>query len=327
MEAASLNYYVRPLAVPDDVYYNRQRWHYEMINLPAAWERGLGDGVVVAVVDTGIRRNHPDLSSQLVTGYDFVRNLGQAGDGNGIDPNPEDPGDSNDGSPSSFHGTHVAGTVAAASNNSAGVAGVAWNAKIMPLRALGIGGGTTYDVQQAVRYAAGLPNDSGGVPARPADVINLSLGGGGFSSVDQAVYAQVAEKGIILVSAAGNQSSSQFSYPASYDGVISVSAVNINKARASYSNFGSRVDIAAPGGDSSTRDVNGDGVPDLILSTSADDSNSFGIRDSYALLQGTSMASPHVAGVVALMKSIYPALTIGDFEELPGAVTTPLVGD
>ena len=330
VEVAELNYYVKPYAVPDDVYYNRQRWHYEMISLPAAWENSLGDDVIVAVVDTGIRSNHPDLAGQLVPGYDFVSNLSQAGDGDGRDSNPEDPGDSDSGTPSSFHGTHVAGTVAAATNNNCangtcqGVAGVAWNAKIMPLRALGIGGGTTFDVREAVRYAAGL--SSIGQPARRADVINLSLGGGGFSAIDQALYDQIADLGIVVVAAAGNESSSQFSYPASYNNVISVSAVNINRQRAPYSNFGSRVDVAAPGGDSSTRDVNGDGVADLILSTSADDSNPFSIRDTYTLLQGTSMASPHVAGVVALMKSVYPTLTAGDFEDLlaEGIITDDL---
>nr|MDJ0879221.1 S8 family serine peptidase [Halieaceae bacterium] len=303
---AGLNYYVKPTAIPNDTFYNQQSWHYEMINLPLAWDEPLrGDGVIVAVLDTGIRRNHPDMAGQLVSGWDFFSD----------DSNPEDPGDGVSGAPSSFHGTHVAGTVAAASNNNRGVAGVAWNAQIMPIRVLGPGGGTSFDVLQGIRFAAGLENDSGTLPARPADVINLSLAGGGFSSFDQAIYELVAESGIIIVAAAGNDSTSQFAYPASYNGVISVSAVNINRARAAYSNFGSRVDVAAPGGDGLTNDVNGDGVPDLVLSTSADDTTG-SIRDIYALLQGTSMASPHVAGVAALMKAIYPELTHGEFETL-----------
>ncbi len=303
---AGLNYYVQATAIPDDPFYAQQSWHYEMINLPLAWDQGIvGDGVTVAVLDTGIRRNHPDLQGQLVSGWDFVDD----------DSNPEDPGDGTNGAPSSFHGTHVAGTVAAATNNDRGVAGVAWNARIMPIRVLGPGGGTSFDVLQGLRYAAGLENDSGRLPARRADVINLSLAGGGFSSFDQAVYNQVAASGIIIVAAAGNDSTSQFAYPASYDGVVSVSAVNINRTRASYSNFGSRIDVAAPGGDGFTNDVNGDGVLDLVLSTAADDSSGV-IRDTYALLQGTSMASPHVAGVAALMKAIYPALTHQQFENL-----------
>ncbi|MEE4190190.1 MAG: S8 family serine peptidase [Halieaceae bacterium] len=303
---AGLNYYVQATAIPDDPFYNQQRWHYEMINLPLAWEEPLrGENVIVAVLDTGIRRNHPDFAGQLVSGWDFFDD----------DSNPEDPGDGQGGAPSSFHGTHVAGTVAAASNNDRGVAGVAWNAQVMPIRVLGPGGGTSFDVLQGVRFAAGLENDSGTLPARRADVINMSLAGGGFSSFDQAVYDVVSESGVIIVAAAGNDATSQFAYPASYDGVISVSAVNINRARASYSNFGSRVDVAAPGGDGFTNDVNGDGIADLVLSTAADDSTGV-IRDVYGLLQGTSMASPHVAGVAALMKAIYPALTHSEFENL-----------
>jgi serine protease len=308
VDYAGLNYYVQAAATPNDTFYNQQSWHYEMINLPLAWERDLkGDDVIVAVVDTGIRRNHPDFAGQLVSGWDFFAD----------DSNPEDPGDGENGAPSSFHGTHVAGTVAAASNNNRGVAGVAWNAKIMPVRVLGPGGGTSFDVLQGVRFAAGLDNDSGTLPARRADVINLSLAGGGFSSFDQALYSQVASLGVIIVAAAGNDSTSQFAYPASYDKVISVSAVSINKTRARYSNFGSKVDVAAPGGDGFTNDVNGDGVADLILSTGADDSAGV-IQDSYRLLQGTSMASPHVAGVAALMKAIYPPLTHAEFESLLG---------
>ncbi len=303
---AGLNYYVQATATPNDTFYNQQSWHYELINLPLAWDQNIiGDGVIVAVLDTGIRRNHPDLQGQLVNGWDFFAD----------DSNPEDPGDGQNGAPSSFHGTHVAGTVAAASDNGRGVAGVAWNARIMPIRVLGPGGGTSFDVLQGMRFAAGLENDSGTLPARRADVINLSLAGGGFSSFDQAVYNEVAALGIIIVAAAGNDATSQFAYPASYDSVVSVSAVNINRARASYSNFGSRIDVAAPGGDGFTNDVNGDGVVDLVLSTAADDSSGV-IRDTYALLQGTSMASPHVAGVAALMKAIHPALTHQEFETL-----------
>ena len=125
-------------------FYNQQRWHYEMINLPAAWDRSLGDNTIVAVIDTGILSTHPDLEGQLVSGYDFVSPPSLAQDGDGIDPDPEDPGGEFS---AAFHGTHVAGTVAAATNNAPlgsslgrGVAGVAWNAKVMPLRALGSGG-------------------------------------------------------------------------------------------------------------------------------------------------------------------------------------------
>ena len=325
VESADLNYYVSPALTPNDAYYRDQRWHYEMINLPAAWDQGLGDDVIVAVVDTGVLINHQDFSGQLVDGYDFIADPDTAADGDGIDPNPDDPGDASGASRSSFHGTHVAGTIAAASNNARGVSGVAWNARIVPLRALGVGGGTSYDVLQAVRFAAGLENDSGELPARAADIINLSLSGGGFSSSADTLYREVSERGIIVVAAAGNEASSAFAYPASYTDVFSVSAVNINRERASYSNFGSRIDLAAPGGDSTTRDVNGDGIDDLILSMSGDDSSE-PIRGTYALLQGTSMASPHVAGVFALMKSVYPALSTTDLRSLlqQGLITDDL---
>lgn len=306
VDTVGLNYRVQAAIIPNDPFYNRgQSWHYEMINLPAAWDISLGDGVIVAVIDSGIRTNHPDLQTQLLPGYDFFDD----------DNDPLDPGESTDGSLSSFHGTHVAGTVAAASNNGSGVAGVAWNARIMPLRVLGPGGGTSYDVLQAVRYAARLANDSGTLPAQRADVINLSLAGGGFNGFDQALYSEVTDMGLIVVAAAGNDSSSEFAYPASYQDVISVSAVNIDQNRAPYSNFGSAIDVAAPGGDSSTGDSNLDGAVDLILSTGADDTVT-PTQEAYTLLQGTSMATPHVAGTIALMKSIYPALKTADLEDL-----------
>ncbi|MEM0953733.1 MAG: S8 family serine peptidase [Pseudomonadota bacterium] len=307
---AGLNYHVYPTAItPGDQFYGFQAWQYEQISLPDAWEISQGNNTVVAVIDTGIRRNHPDLVGKLVAGYDFFDE----------DANPEDPGDAEDpADSSSFHGTHVAGTVGANTDNSLGVAGAGWNAQIMPLRVLGPGGGTTFDVLRAVRFAAGIPDSfdsSIPTPQRPADVINLSLAGGGFDGFAQDLFNQVAGLGIVVVAAAGNDSSSDFAYPASYDNVISVSATNINRTRASYSNFGSAVDVAAPGGDSVTNDTNGDGQPDLVLSTGADDSDG-SAEDVYTFLQGTSMAAPHVAGVIALMKSVYPQLTTDTVEAL-----------
>ncbi|MBE9540257.1 MAG: S8 family peptidase, partial [Proteobacteria bacterium] len=307
---AEPNYRVHALAVPNDTAYPTQ-WHYPLINLPAAWDMTTGvPEVIVAVIDTGILAGHPDLAGQTVPGYDFIRDPASAGDGNGIDPNPEDTGDGGSLGGSSFHGTHVSGTIAAASNNGFGVAGVAWNARIMPLRVLGIEGGTSYDVNQALRYAAGLPNDSGTLPEQRADIINLSLGGGGFSQSEQALYNDLRDAGVIVVAAAGNEGSRNFHYPSSYDGVISVSAVDIQRHITSYSNFGSDIDIAAPGGDNGT-DVNGDGFPDGILSTGAS-SNGF----VYSFLAGTSMASPHVAGVLALMKSVNTNLSPEDIDAL-----------
>ena len=320
---AEPNYIRRSTLVPGDQFYPLQ-WHYPLINLPQAWDITTGDSnVTVAVVDTGVLTAHPDLQGQLVAGYDFIRDPVNAGDGNGIDNDPDDPGDSGVGS-SSFHGTHVAGTVAAASNNVNGVTGSSWATRIMPLRALGLYGGTSYDISQAIRYAAGLSNDSGITLAQPVDIINLSLGGEVFSQQEQDLFNLVRNQGTIVIAAAGNNASSVPFYPASYNNVVSVSAVDINRQRTPYSNFGPFVDVAAPGGDS-TRDINGDGNPDAVLSTGGDDSSGT-LQLNYRFLQGTSMAAPHVAGVVALMKAVTPGLTPAQLDNLlaSGQITQDL---
>ncbi len=306
VQSAGLNYIRRILFAPNDPFYPYQ-WHYPQINLPQAWDVTTGANAIVAVIDTGVVLSHPDLQGQLVAGYDFIKDPAVAGDGDGIDPNPDDPGDHYDNGSSSFHGTHIAGTVAAATNNSVGVAGVAFSAKVMPLRALGIGGGYDYDIEQAVRFAAGLANDSGTVPPRRADVINLSVGGPGFSPGSQAAYDQARAAGVVIVAAAGNDGIDEMNYPAAFPGVIAVGAVDINKARAPYSNFGHWISVVAPGGNTA-QDVNGDGRPDGVLSTATTDRSGALVND-YAIWQGTSMATPHVAGVIALMKAVAPSLT------------------
>ncbi|MFT7554121.1 MAG: hypothetical protein ACI9LO_000433, partial [Planctomycetota bacterium] len=298
IEYAEPNYIYYPQLVPNDQFYSLQ-WHYPSINLPQAWDittgSTAGNDVIVAVVDTGAFLTHPEFAGQLVSGYDFISSTSMSNDGDGIDANPDDPGDNGQVGSSSWHGTHVAGTVAALSNNNSGVAGIAWGAKIMPVRTLGIGGGTNYDIIQSIRFAAGLSNDSNTVPAQRADIINLSLGGPGYSQASQDAYNAVSAAGVIVVAAAGNDNNNQLFYPASYDNVISVSATDFANNRAPYSNFGARIDIAAPGGNTGV-DLNNDGYGDGVLSTLVDDSS--GTRNpTFAFYQGTSMASPHVAGV------------------------------
>ncbi|VAW89668.1 hypothetical protein MNBD_GAMMA18-1654 [hydrothermal vent metagenome] len=312
---AEPNYIYQTTALANDEYYARQ-WHYPLIHLDSAWDLLPGtQPVVVAVIDSGTLPDHPDLQGQqLATGYDFVSSVANSGDGDGLDADPTDEHDGSDYYV--FHGAHVAGTIAAKSNNSLGVAGVAgdWPVKLMPLRVLGAMGGSSYDITQAIYYAAGLPNDSGIQLSGDdvASVINLSLGGSARSGVLEAAIAAAVDNGIIVVAAAGNDGSSAPFYPASMAGVVSVSAVGADKQLAPYSNYGAYIDIAAPGGNTRA-DFDRDGSPDGILSTAGSVVDG-GVEHNYIYLQGTSMASPHVAGVVALMKTIYPAMTTDMFD-------------
>ncbi|WP_192879367.1 S8 family serine peptidase [Microbulbifer sp. A4B17] len=287
-------------------------WHYSQIAVQDAWTTSTGAGVIVAVLDTGILSGHPDLEGQLVSGYDMVSDRLMAVDGDGIDPDPEDPGDDPLTTSDSWHGTHVAGTIAAATNNGVGIAGVAYDAKIMPVRVLGFGGGTDYDIAQGVYFAAGLDNDSGTVPDRRADVINMSLGGSGYSQTQQDAISAAREAGVIIVAAAGNSEEDASDYsPAGLDGVVTVAATREGGGAAWYTNYGSVVDLTAPGGETGEYVVDGG-----VLSTVGQETDDGEIEFTYEWMQGTSMAAPHVAGVIALMKEEWESMTPDNFDEL-----------
>jgi serine protease len=296
---------------PNDAHYNLQ-WHYEQIQLPAAWDLTVGgNSVVVAVIDSG-KLDHPDLVGRTVPGYDLISDAANAGDGDGVDPDPTDEGDGEAFVRSTFHGTHVAGTVGAMTDNVNGVAGVTWMGAVQHVRVSGISGATSFDIVNGILYAAGLP--AFGAPANPtpARVLNLSLGGPVSSQFEQDAVTAARNAGAVIVAASGNSYNSVLSYPASYQGVVSVAAVDLVASRAPYSTFNGMVDIAAPGGDV-TVDRNGDGYPDGVLSTRADDLVS-PLSYGYGFYQGTSMASPHVAGVAALMLSVAPNATPAQIE-------------
>jgi serine protease len=319
VEYAQPNYIFQVTATPNDSGFAKQ-WHYfdngsgagqapGGINLPTAWETNKGSStVVVAVIDTGILPNHEDISGSpnLANGYDLISDPAIGNDGDGRDANPTDPGDAiaanecypgSPAQPNSWHGTHVAGTIGVGkTNNALGVAGINWNVKLQAVRVLGKCGGTMVDINDAIRWAAGLPVP--GVPNNPtpAKVINMSLGGGAPCSASPATQAAINDavaKGVTVVVAAGNESSDASGFiPASCNGVITVAASDRRGYLATrYSNFGARVDIMAPGGDV-RQDSDNDGNPDGVLSM---------VEGGYAYYNGTSMAAPHTAGVAALL--------------------------
>ena len=310
---------IRALLTPNDTGFKDQ-WALSSsangrLNMPDAWSVTTGSSLtgpnpVIAVVDSGVMLKHPDLASKILPGYDFISDAGVAADNdppgvaNNRDANPDDPGDDE----KSYHGTHVSGIAAAIGNNRLGVAGVSWGARILPARILGVGGGAVSDMIDAVLWAAGIDSDDNAYPHNPnkADVINLSVGGKDpCSSAEQDAFNRVIASGTAVVIAAGNDNIDAWTTdPASCAGPIVVGAVGRDGTRASYSNYGSRVSIMAPGGDKNP----GGG----ILSTIKDAAGKAG----YGYKLGTSMAAPHVAGVIALMRSLRPSLSPGQLEDL-----------
>ncbi|MEO6595669.1 MAG: S8 family serine peptidase [Planctomycetota bacterium] len=317
----SPNYLLQPCIQPNDTYYDKQ-WHYPQINLPQAWDVTTGSAnVIVAVLDTGIVSAHPDFTGRIIGGFDMISNAAAARDGDGRDANPEDVGDLATPQGSSFHGTHVAGTIGANGNDGIGVAGVDWNCKLMPVRCLGQGGGSVDDIANAILFAARLPNGSGQLPPQRADIVNMSLGGPGFNAVLSQACNEAANAGVLLVAAAGNDNTNQGGSPAQFDSVLSVGATDLVRARAPYSNFSSTVDIWAPGGDMGA-DRNSDTFPDGVLSCAANDQGQL----FWKFENGTSMASPHVAGVAALVKAANSALTASQIRTILINTAVPVPG-
>jgi len=254
--------------LPNDIFYQEQyQWNLPVIETEKGWDISKGDkNIIIAVVDTGVDLDHPDLRHKLVKGYNAIDDNNNPNDDNG-------------------HGTHVAGIIASETNNSEGVAGITWYNQIMPVKTLAKDGyGYTFDIAKGIVWAT----DHG------ADVINLSLGNYQPATVLKEAIDYAYDKGVVLVAASGNDATNQPSYPAAFDEVLSVSAIGYSGERASFSNYGNYIDVAAPGID----------IPSTYF------------ENQYAALSGTSMASPHVSGLAGLILSTNPKLSNKEVMEI-----------
>ena len=316
---------LRRLAEPNDPYYaDGRQWYLRRpaagglaaLNLPPAWDHSTGSAAqVVAVDDSGIAYGHPDLQNKLLPGYDLISDLDTANDGDGRDADAWDPGDWISGpeansarypscpaEDSTWHGTFIAGQIAAATHNGLGVAGVNWRARILPVRVSGKCGAWLSDVVDGIRWAAGLPVSGVPLNPHPARVINVSFGGdSACTPAYQSAIDEAGTRGALVVVAAGNENG-PLTRPADCAGVLAVGAVRHDGVKTYYSNYGAHIGIMAPGGPGGA-----DSGPQLY-STSNSGTRGPG-APSYDSKQGTSFASPLAAGVASLMLSVNPALT------------------
>ncbi len=334
------------------------------INAPGAWDRTTGSAsVVVAVLDTGVIKDHPDLVGKFVGGYDMVgfsssAGTATAGDGDRADADASDPGDfvtqadinsgalgtgcdATDIGNSSWHGTRVSGLIAAASNNGLGIAGVAWGVKILPVRVLGKCGGYDSDIMAGMKWAAGIAVPGLPTNPNPAKVLNLSLGGSGTcSATGSGTYRdtinQVIAAGATIVVAAGNGvldtpglpgGGVNVGLPANCPGVIAVAALRHIGTKVGFSNLGPEVAIAAPGGNC----VNSSGacLYTMLSTTNSGTTTPVPADEAYtnnsSSAVGTSFSAPIVAGTVALMLSVKPSLTASEVLALLKSSAKPFV--
>jgi serine protease len=325
VEYAEVDVVLQPSITPNDPSYSSQWNLFEEaagLRLPSVWDKTTGAGQVVAVIDTGILP-HSDLDANVLPGYDMISDAAKARDGGGRDTNPRDEGDwravgdcgATTATTSSWHGTHVAGTISAVGNNAKGVSGVAPGAKILPVRALGLCGGYMSDVSDSIIWSAGGTVSGAPVNANPARTINLSLSvkASCSTTLQIAVDTAVSRNSTVFVAAGNDRYNASSNSPANCNNVVTVGASGRNGNLAYYSNYGA-VDVMAPGGDTA-----GYIIAPLNAGTTTPGT------ESYAGYQGTSMATPHAAAVGALMLAANPALTPAQIEAKLKATARPML--